>query len=146
MTRLALIIDDNRMIAKSLGQMLELLGYEVQTAFGSLMGIQMLNKIVPDLILLDLHMQGVNGIEICRYSRRDTRLTNVPVIAISSDDQEVMISGVREAGANFFLGKPIEYEALEKVVRQIETAHSAPTQRLEDRRNVPPQTRPHKSQ
>jgi CheY-like chemotaxis protein len=145
MTRLAFVIDDNRMIAKSLGQMLSLLGYETQAAFGSLMGLQMLNQITPDLILLDLHMQGVNGIEVCRYIRRDARLANVPVIAISSDNQEVMISGVREAGANFFLGKPIEFDALEKVVRQIETAHSAPTQILENRRNVPPQTRPHKS-
>lgn len=144
MTRLAFIIDDNRLIAKSLGQMLNLLGYEVQSAFGSLMGIQMLNQITPDLILLDLHMQGVNGIEVCRYIRRDARLAHVPVIAISSDNQEVMISGVREAGANFFLGKPIEFEALEKAVRQIETAHSAPTQKLEDRR-VPPQTRPHQN-
>ncbi len=145
MTRLALIIDDNRMIAKSLGQMLNLLGYEVQAAPGSLPGLQMLGKITPDLILLDLHMQGINGIEVCGYIRRDARLHNVPVIAISSDNQEVMIDGVREAGANFFLSKPIEFETLEKIVRQIETAHSAPTQRLEDRRNVPPQTRPHKS-
>jgi CheY-like chemotaxis protein len=145
MTRLAFIIDDNRMIAKSLGQMLNLLGYEVQAAFGSLMGLQMLGKITPDLILLDLHMQGVNGIEVCRYIRRDARLHNIPIIAISSDNQEALIDGVREAGANFFLGKPIEFDALESVVRRIETAHSAPTQRLEDRRNVPPQTRPHKN-
>lgn len=134
------------MIAKSLGQMLELLGYEVQAAPGSLPGLQMLGRLTPDLILLDLHMQGVNGIEVCRYIRRDTRLHAVPVIAISSDNQDVMIDGVREAGANFFLGKPIEFEALEKVVRQIETAHSAPTQLLEERRDAPAKTKPHKSQ
>jgi CheY-like chemotaxis protein len=145
MSKTAFVIDDNRLIANQMVQMLGLLGYEAKAAYGSLPGLQALGQIKPDLIVLDLHMQGVNGIEVCRYIRRDPRLHNIPIIAISSDNQDVMIDGVREAGANFFLGKPIEFEALETVVRRIETAHSAPTQRLEDRRNVPPQTRPHKN-
>lgn len=149
MKRFAFIIDDNRLIAKSLMQMLELLGYRVQAAYGSLAGIQALEQIVPDIILLDLHMQGVNGVEVCRYIRRDPRLAKVPVLAISSDNQEAMITGVREAGANAFLGKPIAFEALEKVLKQIESRSSAAsdaTELLTDRPDVPPQTRPHKSQ
>jgi len=149
MKRLAFVIDDNRLIAKSLMQMLELLGYEAQAAYGSLAGIQALGQIVPDIILLDLHMQGVNGVEVCRYIRRDPRLAKVPVLAISSDNQETMIAGVREAGANAFLGKPIAFEALEKVLKHIESRSSAAsdaTELLTDRPDVPPQTRPHTSQ
>jgi len=149
MKRTALIIDDNRLIAKSLIQMLDLLGYEAQAAYGSLAGIQMLGQMVPDLILLDLHMQGVNGVEVCRYIRRDPRLAKVPVLAISSDNQEMMIASVREAGANAFLSKPLEFDALEKVLKHLESRRgpaSDATERLTDKPNVPTQTRPHKSQ
>ena len=148
MKRTALIIDDNRLIANSLMQMLDMLGYEAQAAYGSLVGIQTLGQMVPDLILLDLHMQGVNGVEVCRYIRRDPRLAKVPVLAISSDNQEMMIASVREAGANAFLAKPIEFDALEKVVKYLESRRgpaSEATELLTDKPNVSAQTRPHQS-
>jgi twitching motility two-component system response regulator PilH len=104
-------------------------------------GLQALGQIKPDLIVLDLHMQGVNGIEICRYIRRDPRLADVPVLAISSDNQEIMIAAVREAGANAFLNKPITIEALESALKQTQPP---PTQPFKKDPNALAQTRPHK--
>jgi CheY-like chemotaxis protein len=80
----------------------------------------------PDVILLDLHMQGVDGVEVCRYIRRDPRFMHVPVLAISSDTQEALIARIRAAGANGFLAKPIELEALEKALAQLETPLTPP--------------------
>jgi CheY-like chemotaxis protein len=120
MTRYAFVIDDNRMIANSLVQMLGLLGYEAYAAYGSLPAMQILSYNVPDLIILDIHLQGVNGVDICRYIRRDARLAKVPILAISSDTQPELISGMREAGANGFLPKPVQFELLEQAIQAAE--------------------------
>jgi CheY-like chemotaxis protein len=113
---LALVIDDNRLIAQSLVQMLTTLGYETGAVYGSLPAMQVLSHATPDLILLDIHLQGVNGVEVCRYIRRNERLDRVPIIAISSDTQSELISEMHAAGANSFLPKPVQFEALERVI------------------------------
>jgi CheY-like chemotaxis protein len=120
MKRFAFIVDDNRMIASSLTQMLNLLGYEAKAAYGAMMAIQQLAQRVPDVILMDLHMQGLNGIDLCRHLRQDVHLRHVPILAMSSDNQPALIASIREAGASLFLPKPIEIEALEKALLEIE--------------------------
>jgi DNA-binding response OmpR family regulator len=115
--RYAFVIDDNRMIANSLVQMLKLLGYEAYAAYGSLPAMQALSYHVPDLVLLDIHLQGVNGVDVCRFIRRTERLARVPILAISSDTQPELIAGMRQAGANGFLSKPIDIDALEAAIQ-----------------------------
>jgi response regulator NasT len=120
MKRYAFIIDDNRMIVKSLTQMLNLLGYEVNSAYGAMMALQQLAQRAPDVILMDLHMQGLNGIELCRHLRKDVHLRHIPILAMSSDNQPALIESIREAGASLFISKPIEIDALEKALHEIE--------------------------
>lgn len=121
-TRYAFVVDDNRMIANQLVQMLKLLGFEAYAAYGALPAMQSLNQHVPDLILLDIHMQGVNGVEVCRYLRRDPRTAQVLILAISSDNQPELVNSMRAAGANGFLAKPIQLEALEAALRDLQPA------------------------
>lgn len=120
MKRFAFIVDDNRMIANSLTQMLNLLGYEVKAAYGAMMAIQQMAQRVPDVILMDLHMQGLNGIELIRHLRQDIYLRRVPILAMSSDNQPALIASMIEAGANLFIPKPIELDALEQALQTIE--------------------------
>ncbi len=119
-----MVIDDNRLVANSIVKMLALLGHEARAAFGSLAALQVIAQRTPDVVLTDIHMQGLNGVDLCRYLRHDLRLANLPIIAMSTDNQPAMIANVREAGADGFLPKPIEMEALEKVIQEIETAVS----------------------
>jgi CheY-like chemotaxis protein len=67
----------------------------------------------------------MDGVEVCRYIRRDPRIAGVPVIAISSDTQPTLIERARLAGANGFLSKPIEIETLEEVLRAVEKLNQA---------------------
>ena len=119
--RYAVIIDDSRETAESLGKMLKLLGYEVSIALGPRRGLESMTRRLPDVIFLDIHMQGVEGTEICRYIRRDPRTASVPVVVISSDTQETMIAQVREAGATAFIPKPIGLETLERTLQDLES-------------------------
>ena len=119
MSRFALVIDDSRETADSLVQMLALLGYETRVAYGPLRAIEGFTRRQPDVILLDIHMPGLSGVEICRYLRRDPRTAHVPVVAISGDTQESLVASARAAGANAFLPKPIDLEALESALQTI---------------------------
>lgn len=120
MKRFAIIVDDNRMIANSLTQMLTLLGYEVKAAYGAMMAIQLMAQRVPDVILMDLHMQGLNGIDLCRHLRQDIHLRHIPILAMSSDNQPALIASMVEAGATLFIPKPIEMDALERALQTVE--------------------------
>ena len=74
---------------------------------------------MPDVILLDINMPGIDGVEVCRYLRRDPRTEKVPIIAMSSEAQEEIVTQVREAGANDFLAKPIDIDVLERTLNGI---------------------------
>ena len=119
MPRYALVIDDARVAANTIAQTMELLGYEAQVAYGPRPALESLAQRIPDIILLDINMPGINGVEVCRYLRRDPRTDKVPIIAISSENQEATITEVRQAGANAFLPKPLDIDALEKVLKRI---------------------------
>jgi len=121
----AYVIDDNRETAESLAQWLSLFNYETRVALGPLPAIEALSRRVPDVIFLDIHMQGMDGVELCRYIRRDPRTAEVAIIGVSSDTQPTLVDRVRLAGANGFLGKPLEFEALEDVLRAVEKLNAA---------------------
>jgi two-component system cell cycle response regulator len=115
----ALVVDDVRIAADAIARGLELLGYEAAIAYGPRPAIESLNRRVPDVILLDINMPGVDGVEVCRYLRREPRTAGVPIIAVSSEVQPETIKRVRQAGANAFLSKPLDLDALEKALRRL---------------------------
>jgi len=119
MPRYALIVDDVRVAANTIAQTLELLGYETQVAYGPRPAIESLARRIPDVILLDINMPGIDGVEVCRYLRRDPRTAHVPIIAMSSEVQEPTITQIRKAGANFFLSKPLDMDALDSVLKHV---------------------------
>lgn len=114
----ALIIDDNRQTADALHQMLEVLDVEARVAYGSSPGLEILGSMTPRLILLDINMPGVDGIEILSYLRREPRLAEIPVIVISSDDQPDTRKRVMDGGATAMLIKPATLDALEGALQQ----------------------------
>ena len=121
----AFVIDDNRLSADCLADCLSLLNYETRVLLGPLPAIESLGGRLPDVVFLDIHMQGMDGVEVCRYIRRDPRLAAVPIIGISTDTQSSLVERVRLAGANGFLSKPIDFEALEGVLRAVEKLNAA---------------------
>jgi len=119
MSRCALVVDDARIAATTIAQILTLLGYQAQVAFGPRQAIESLAQHTPDVILLDIHMPGVDGVELCRYFRREPRTARVPIIAMTSEPHPETAALMRSAGANAFLPKPIDVETLERVLKHL---------------------------
>jgi len=114
----AFVIDDNRSTADALVEMVGMLGIEARPAYGSSPAMALLAEKTPSLILLDINMPGVDGLEILGYLRREPRLMNVPVIVITSDDQEEIKKRVLKGGAQAMIAKPASLVELESALKK----------------------------
>ena len=125
MTHTALVVDDNRETADGIVKMLSLLDFQARPIYSPRLAIESMTHGLPQLLVLDVHMQGVDGGEVIRFIRRDPLLANVPILAVSSDTQDAIITGIMKAGADAFLPKPVEFDDLEKTVADILTRRTA---------------------
>ena len=114
----ALVIDDNTDTADSLCQLLSLMEIDAKPAYGPRAALEFLLREVPDLVLLDLNMPGVNGLEVLRYLRREPRLVDVPVIVVTAEDERLILQKTLRAGASAVITKPASFEELEIVLRK----------------------------
>ena len=113
----ALVIDDNRQMADSLAQMLNLLGVQTEVAYGARTGIMNL-KLAPDVVFLDVNMPGVDGFEVLAFLRRHPGLGETPVIIVTSDDQPETAQRMKKMGARAIIIKPPTIDALEKTLKK----------------------------
>ena len=113
-----LIIDDNRSTADALKQMLDMLDLPARVAYGSSPAMTVLRGYVPYFVCLDINMPGVDGLEILAYLRREPRLTSVPVVIITSDDQPETRQKVMQLGAQAIVIKPATLDSLEEGMRK----------------------------
>ncbi len=75
----------------------------------------------PDLVLLDLKMPGRSGFEVLEWIRRQTHLRDLPVIVLSSSDQQEDRARARQLGANDYWVKPVNYDQLQNLMRTVDT-------------------------
>jgi len=71
------------------------------------------------LLLLDIRMPGLDGIEVLRRVKQDARLKNMPVIMLTTTDDPKEISVCYELGCNNYLTKPVEFEKFAEVVKRL---------------------------
>lgn len=115
MTRV-LIVDDSPTETHVLRNMLEKHGYDVLVAENGEQGISMAKAESPDIILMDIVMPGVNGFQATRKLSKDSSTASIPIIIISTKDQDTdRIWGMRQ-GAKDYLTKPVtEQDLLQKI-------------------------------
>lgn len=121
-----LIVDDDRRTAESLAAQVCVLGHTVATAYGPRMAMQHLSEVIPDVIMLDLNMPGVNGLEVVRFLRRDPATVRVPVVIVSASDAQDTIRQALATGANHYLIKPTTLEEIEHALDVVMRDHLPP--------------------
>ena len=115
----ALVLDDIREVADSLCQMLSLMGIQATAAYSPLAALLMVKEHVPDLIFVDIHMPGLEGVEVISFLRRELAFRDVPIIVVTSDDQPTTRDEALKAGALMVIIKPVSFEVLEKAIKAI---------------------------
>ena len=104
-----LVVDDNPEILRLFSEMLRVHGYEVLEASTGRRGLQMTRQMRPDLLLLDVVMPDLNGIEVCRRVKSDPQLADIFVVLVSGQatSSAERVSGL-EAGADEYIAKPVD--------------------------------------
>lgn len=103
-----LIVEDNKNIAAYTSALLTQNSYEVVVALDGRLGMDELKRNSFDLVLLDLNLPDINGIEILQFIRTSTGFTELPVIILSGESNDDIIDSTFELGANDFIRKPFK--------------------------------------
>jgi DNA-binding response OmpR family regulator len=106
---LILLVDDEPLITDSLSYSLQREGFEVETVADGLSAIDAVEKLKPDLVVLDLMLPDISGFEVCRRLRTTT---SIPVIMLTARGEEIdRVLGL-EVGADDYLAKPFSFREL----------------------------------
>lgn len=108
----ALVVDDSLSTRRALVQVLSDAGHDVRTANDGLDAMNMLGKYVPDIILTDMEMPRVNGLELTAHIRHSEKLKHIPVIMLTSRSTEKHRQMSAAAGVDVHLIKPFSDEVL----------------------------------
>ncbi|HMU94993.1 MAG TPA: response regulator [Anaerolineales bacterium] len=114
-----MIIEDEPEAAELFGEMMRVNGFRVMKMFSSAPAIPMIIQEKPDVIILDIMMPDISGLEVLRYMRREPDLATIPVIVISAKSMPSDIKTGLEAGASLYLTKPVGFHELKQAVEQV---------------------------
>jgi CheY-like chemotaxis protein len=114
-----LIVEDEAHIAESLGFVLEREGYTVATVPDGEAALQRLRGGLPDLLILDVMLPGLNGFEVLKAIKSDPRLSALPVILLTARTQPRDREMAESIGAAAYLTKPFSNRDIVAMVRQL---------------------------
>jgi len=103
-----LLIEDNPLNLELAVDLLEIDGHEVLTATTAEKGIELAKKETPDLILMDISLPGMDGLEATRILKKDETTKNIPIVAMSAHAMKGDEEKAREAGCVGYIKKPID--------------------------------------
>jgi len=116
-----LIVEDNDKNMKLARDVLQAKGYQTLEAVTGEEGVRLAAEKGPDLVLMDIQLPGMSGIEALKQLRSDARTKAIPVVALTASVTPTDRSAITAAGFDAFLGKPINLkEFIETVKRLIE--------------------------
>ncbi|MEX0272230.1 response regulator [Leptolyngbyaceae cyanobacterium UHCC 1019] len=113
-----LVVDDsadNRFLVQTT---LEYGGYEVALAENGKIALEKIDQLLPDLILLDVMMPGMDGYEVTQRIRQNTALPYIPILLITADERSSVVKGL-DIGADDFIRKPVDVDELLARVRSL---------------------------
>ena len=112
-----LIVDDESIMISVIQRHVSNAGYDFDVASNGQEALDKINKEVPDMVLLDLMMPGLNGFETCRRIRANEKTKKLPVVIVTALHSDSDSSDAASCGANEFLVKPVEGTLLAKTLR-----------------------------
>jgi chemosensory pili system protein ChpA (sensor histidine kinase/response regulator) len=118
-TLTALVVDDSLSARRAASAVMQDAGYKVRTAIDGLEAVGILQRFIPSVMLVDMEMPRMNGIELTSHVRDSARTKNVPVIMITSRSTEKHRKMCKDAGVDVYLTKPYSDDVLIEHVQRL---------------------------
>lgn len=117
-----MIIEDEPDAAEMFAEMMRVNGFRVVKLLASLPAIEALEKEQPDLVILDVMMPDVSGLDVLRHMRANRSTASTPVIIVSAKSMPSDVKTGLEAGASIYLTKPVGFLDLKNAVERVFSA------------------------
>jgi CheY-like chemotaxis protein len=112
-----LYVEDEKDLRVPISQILELLGYEVECAVNGRAGVTRAEEWKPDVILMDIRMPVMNGIEATEALRRNPATEQIPVFILTAYTDAKTRDACEQAGASGFFAKPLDIEKIDATIK-----------------------------
>ena len=127
-----LIVDDSPSQLMGIRRIVEKLGHEALTAEDGAAGVEVAKREVPDLILMDVVMPNLNGFQATRSITREPTTSHIPVILVTTKDQDTdRVWGMRQ-GAKAYITKPFSESELADMIQQMLGEPAAPPEPIDE--------------
>ncbi|HEY8335557.1 MAG TPA: response regulator [Tardiphaga sp.] len=118
MAKTVLIVEDNELNMKLFRDLLEAHGYNTAGTSNGFEALDLVRKLRPDLILMDIQLPQVSGLEVTRWIKDDPELRAIPVVAVTAFAMKGDEERIREGGCEAYLSKPISVGKFIETVRR----------------------------
>ncbi len=119
MKKTALIVDDNALNIELVRFLLEAEGWEVRAAADAEQATVSLREVLPDVVLMDLGLPGITGLELTRRLRADPRTAKLAIVAVTASAMKGDEAKALEAGCNGYIAKPIDTRSFVKQIDDV---------------------------
>ena len=121
-----LVVEDNELNMKLFRDLLEVQGYRVLQTRDGMEALKLARQHRPDLILMDIQLPGVSGLEVTKWIKDDNTLRAIPIIAVTAFAMKGDEEKIRRGGCEAYLAKPISVMNFLKTVEQFLGAGGGP--------------------
>ena len=118
MTKTVLIVEDNELNMKLFHDLLEAHGYSTLQTRDGMEGLELARQHRPDLILMDIQLPEVSGLEVTKWLKEDDQLRDIPVVAVTAFAMKGDEERIREGGCEAYISKPISVTTFLETIRQ----------------------------
>lgn len=119
MMKTILLVDDSKTILMSMGSVLKKAGFLVMTAEGGVAALDKIKATLPDLMITDLNMPGMDGITLIKEAKKIPSMRFKPVLMLTTESQQEKRLEAKKAGAIGWLVKPVQPSELVGVIKQV---------------------------
>jgi two-component system cell cycle response regulator DivK len=119
MPKTILIIEDNELNMKLFADLLQAQGYGVLQSGEGVLGFQLAREQRPDLIVMDIQLPSISGLEVTRWIKEDPDLAHIPVVAVTAFAMKGDETRILDGGCQAYLAKPISVTAFMGIIRRL---------------------------
>ena len=119
MAKTVLIVEDNELNMKLFRDLLEAHGYQTSGTSNGFEALDLVRKLRPDLVLMDIQLPQVSGLEVTRWIKDDPELRAIPVVAVTAFAMKGDEERIREGGCEAYISKPISVVHFLDTIRKL---------------------------